>query len=460
MAELPKSMTFGPQPGPQTEFLRTKADIAIYGGSAGSGKSYGLLLEPLRHYANRRFGALFLRRTSVQIRNPGGLWDESMTIYPYFSARPRESALQWIFPRGPEFKFAHLEHEYSVYNWQGAQIPYIAFDELTHFSSKQFFYMMSRNRSISGVPGYIRATTNPDPNSWVRQFIDWWIGPDGFPIKERSGVVRYFVRIKDNMIWGSSPEEIWAIYGKTVEIQPKSVTFISAKLHDNKILMEKDPAYLSNLLALSWVERQRLLDGNWNVKEGAGTMFRREWFPIVDAVPGGWTQAVRFWDRAATKPNPANADPDWTRGLKVFQYPDGIYYVVDLRSARDTPGQIESLIKNVASHDSQAVRILSQQDPGSAGVGEGEHFIRMLSGYDVHVETLTKDKLTRARPVSAQCEAGNLRVVRGPWNNDFFDELENFPEGSHDDIVDTLSGAFNALSREGMSLADALWRGR
>jgi predicted phage terminase large subunit-like protein len=444
-----------PQPGPQTEFLRTTADIAIYGGAAGGGKSFGLLLEPLRHYDNKKFGCVIFRRNTTQVRNEGGLWDESMTIYPFFKAKPREANLEWLFPSGARLKFAHLEYDSTVLDWQGAQIPFIGFDELTHFTGRQFFYMLSRNRSTSGVPGYIRATTNPDPDSWVRDFIDWWIGPDGYPIPERSGVVRWFIRRDDDIVWADSPDEIYAKFGRTTEVQPKSVTFIPSKIHDNKILLEKDPAYLANLLALSRVERLRLLGGNWNVREAAGMMFQREWFPIVDAVPGGWSQCVRYWDRAATKPSESNRDPDWTRGLKLYKYPNNTFVVVDLKSTQDTPGKVESLVKATASHDSYVVPIVGEQDPGSAGVADAENFVRMLSGYDVRVRRPTHDKVTRAKPVSAQCEVGNVRVLRASWNEDFFSELENFPEGSHDDIVDVLSGAFNELAG-GFSLADVL----
>lgn len=445
-----------PQPGPQSQFIACGADIVVYGGAAGGGKSFGLLIDPLRHHRNKHFGGVIFRRTMTQVRNQGGLWDESMTIYPLFQAKPRAHVLSWDFPSGMGMSFSNLEHEKDVLNYQGAQIPWIGFDELTHFSENQFFYMLSRNRSTSGARSCVRATCNPDPDSWVRRFIDWWIGEDGFPIKSRSGAIRWFIRRNDEIVWADSPDEIFAQFGQGLDVQPKSVTFISAKLEDNRILMEKDPAYLGNLLAMNRVDRMRLKEGNWNVRASAGMLFQREWFPIVDSVPGGWQQAIRFWDRAATKPHEGNKDPDWTRGLKLFKYPNGTYCVTDLKSAQDTPGQIETLIRNVASHDSYAVKIVSQQDPGSAGVAEAEHFIRMLAGYDVHVMTTSKDKLTRAKPVSAQCEAGNVSVLRAPWNEAFFSELENFPEGSHDDIIDVLSGAFNELGA-GLSLADALW---
>jgi len=448
-------MKLEPQLGPQTQFMRSSADIVIYGGAAGGGKTFALLLEPLRHYENPKFGGVIFRRNTVQVRNEGGLWDESLQMY-HGLAKPYESTLEWQAPTGWRMKFTHLENEKTVLDWQGSQIPYLGFDELTHFTAKQFWYLLSRNRSTSGVAGYIRATCNADSESWVRKLIDWWISEDGYPIPERSGKLRWFIRREDLLLWGDTRQELIERYGK--DELPKSLTFIPSKVTDNKILMQKDPAYLANLKALSRVDRMRLELGNWNVRAMAGLIFRREWFPLVDAVPGGWIQAIRFWDRAATKYTGSN-DPDWTRGLKLFKYPDGTYCVADLKSMRDTPGQVEQLIKNVASHDSYAVRIMAQQDPGSAGVAEAEYFIRMLAGFDVRVTTYSKDKLTRAKPVSAQCEAGNIKVVRAPWNDEFFNELENFPIGNHDDIIDALSGSFNEIAG-GVSIADALWGNR
>ncbi len=452
-------INIGPQPGPQTEFLQTTADIAIYGGAAGGGKSYALLLEPLRHFNNPRFGAVIFRRNSTQVRNEGGLWDESTTLYGGLGAHPREAYLEWVFGSGARLKFAHLEYERSVYDWHGSQIPFIGFDELTHFSERQFFYMLSRNRSTSGVPGYIRATCNPDSDSWVRKLIDWYIGADGYAMPERSGVIRWFIRLEDTIYWGDSREELLEKYGANK--LPKSFTFILSTIYDNKILLDKDPSYLASLSALSRVERLRLLGdkqrgGNWNVRATAGMMFQREWFPVIDAIPNGWIQSIRFWDRAATKPTAENPDPDWTRGLKLLRYPNGLWLVADMRSMRDTPGQVENLVRNVASHDGRQCRIMSQQDPGSAGVAEATNFVKMLAGYDARVMVTSKDKITRAKPVSAQCEVHNIHVLRAPWNDEFFNELENFPEGSHDDQIDVLSGAFNELAGASASILDVL----
>ena len=93
-------------------------------------------------------------------------------------------------------------------NWQ-EQIAMISFDELTHFSKTQFFYMLSRNRTLCGVKPYIRATCNPDADSWVADFIAWWINQDtGYPIPERSGKIRWMYRLNDEIHWGNSKKEL------------------------------------------------------------------------------------------------------------------------------------------------------------------------------------------------------------------------------------------------------------
>ena len=184
-----------PQSGYQEIALSSSADIVIGGAAAFVGKTFALLLDPLRHVNNSKFGGVIFRRTSVQIRNEGGLWDTSMKLYPLLGATPRETFLDWIFPSGSKLSFRHLEHEKNKYDWQGAQIPFLGFDELTHFSESMFFYLLSRNRSDCRIKPFVRATCNPDPESWVFKLIEWWIDKDsGFPILERRGKLRYFIK--------------------------------------------------------------------------------------------------------------------------------------------------------------------------------------------------------------------------------------------------------------------------
>ncbi|MDP9630070.1 UNVERIFIED_ORG: putative phage terminase large subunit-like protein [Ensifer adhaerens] len=435
-----------PQAGPQTAFLASPADIAIYGGSAGGGKTWALLMEPLRHVANPQFGAVFFRRSTVQVRNEGGLWDESEKLYPSIGAVPKEHVLQWNFPAGASVSFAHLEHDKTVLNWQGSQIPLICFDELTHFSAKQFWYMVSRNRSMCGVRPYIRATCNPDADSWVAEFISWWINPDtGLPIPERAGKLRWFVRIGDAIVWADDPAEL-SDYINPLDgepIPPKSVTFVPAKLTDNAALMAADPGYLANLMALPTVERERLLGGNWKIRPAAGLLFRRGWCEVVDAIPAG-ARWMRGWDLGATPKTESN-DPDWTAGTKIGKLPDGRYIVAHHCRDRLSPSGVERLIKNTAEADGKDVQVSLPQDPGQAGKSQVTNLTKMLAGFTVRATPESGDKITRFSPFSAQVEAGNVLVLRGPWNEAWFSSLEGFPEAAHDDDADSTSRAFNAL---------------
>lgn len=432
-----------PQEGPQRQFLNASADIVIYGGAAGGGKTWALLMECLRHRNVPGFSAVIFRRNSTQVRNPGGLWDTSCELFIHANGTPKESTLEWDFQGNGKVKFAHLEHDKTRFDWQGSQIPLVGFDELTHFSWQQFVYMLSRNRSTCGVKPYIRATTNPDTDSWVRQFISWWIDEkSGYPIPSRSGKTRWFFIQNDQTIWGSSREELME---KDPNCLPKSVSFVASTVHDNKILLEKDPGYLANLKALPRFEREQLLMGNWNVRPTAGMFFQRSFFEVVKAIPKGGLKTVRYWDRAATKKTESN-DPDYTVGLRLEKDKNNILYITDMVRIQQSPLGVQSAIKNTASQDGVSVRIGIEQDPGQAGISEADYLVRILQGYNVKTFKATQNKVTRALPVSSQVEAGNIKILQAPWNEDFLREVENFPEGSHDDIVDALSGAFLMLT--------------
>src|SRR6516164_3342441 len=133
---------------------------------------------------------------------PGALWDQTLTFYPQLGGTPHIGVHEWRWPNGSKIKFSHLQFETTVHDWQGSEIALICFDELTHFTAHQFFYMVSRNRSTCGVKPYIRATCNPDADSWVAEFLAWWIDQEtGFPIPERAGVLRYYLRVSDDIVW-------------------------------------------------------------------------------------------------------------------------------------------------------------------------------------------------------------------------------------------------------------------
>lgn len=361
--------------------------------------------------------------------SPGGLWDKACQLYIPLGATKSRNTL--TFQSGAKIQFNHMEREENIYDWQGSEIPFMGFDELTHFTEKQFFYMLSRNRGTCGVKPYIRATTNPDPDSWVAEFISWWINPEtGLPIPERDGVVRWFRRVNNIIEWSDTKETEFH----------KSVTFISSKLEDNPILMENDPGYLANLEAMSLVDRERLRGGNWKIREASGTMFQRGWFHMVEAVPAGG-QIIRYWDRAGTK----KKHSAYTAGVKM-KLVDNTVYILHVERFKGTPGEVESQIKNIAIQDGKDVWVGIEQDPGQAGIFEANSYVKSLIGFVVKIHRAASDKVTRAKPLSAQCEHGNVKILRGNWNEVFIDECENFPDATLKDQVDAASGAFNVLT--------------
>ena len=457
-----------PQAGPQEAFLSTSADVAIYGGAAGGGKTWSLLLEPLRHISTvDGFGAVIFRRTSPQITNEGGLWDESERLYPTLGAMAREYRLEWSFPPHDNvIKFAHMQHEKNRLDWQGSQIALIGFDELTHFTRGQFMYMFSRNRSTCGIRPYIRAGCNPIPDDdptggWIHELIGWYIGDDGYAIPERSGVVRWFVVVDDTFIWSRDHDNLRSRYP---HIEPKSFTFVHSSVYDNKILLEKDPGYLANLQALPLVERGQLLDGNWHIKPEAGTVFNRAWFRLISRTAAHnetFTAVVRFWDIAATEKQIGGRrknDPDYTVGVLMGKATDGRYIVLDVDDFQEGPTERDKRMRRVSNQDAAAYgrlyRVAWEKQPAAAGKSLDIDFYRMFDGLNCYAVMPRGDKVLRAGPFASQAEGGMVYVVDAEWTNRYLRWLHGFPDLAHDDHVDASSGAHFVLSGELQNLPD------
>ncbi len=439
-----------PQQGAQEKFLMSPADIAIYGGAAGGGKTYALLLECLRHVDNPDFGAVVFRRQSNQITNEGGLWDTANNMYIPLGAMPKLSpSPQMVFKSGAKVSFHHMQYEKDKFGWQGSQIPLIAFDELTHFSEGQFVYMLSRNRSTCGVKPYIRATTNPDADSWVAEFLSWWINQEtGYPIPERSGVIRYFYRLDGSFLWGDTVQELVDKYHADPALC-KSVTFIASSIYDNKILLEANPEYLANLNGLDVVEKERLLKGNWKIRPSAGLYFKRENIRIVQTIPGRLISVCRSWDLAATEITNENKNPDRTAGVLMGRLKSGEFIVLDVIRQAANAADVRRMIVQTAKADRLEYgmhTITLPQDPGQAGKDQAATYVKALAGYKVRTAPVTGSKINRAVPFSAQWQGGNVLLLAGDWNKEYLQEMEGFPDALHDDMVDASSDAFKQVA--------------
>jgi len=285
------------------------------------------------------------------------------------------------------------------------------------------------------------ATTNPDADSWVAEFIAWWIDPEtGYPIPERAGRRRYFIQAGDELVWADSADELRDRFPGSI---PTSVTFIPASLEDNPALTSKDPGYRARLMALDRVERERLANGNWKIRPVAGMYFRREWFEIVDQAPAV-DIAVRYWDFAGSRRTAKNKDPDWTVGL-LLGYRPPYFYVLDVVRLQESPGTVMETVEATAALDTPAVPVIVEQEPGSASLYHVDNLVDALPGYAVVGRPSTGSKIIRAKPISSAAEHGKVILARGEWNRAFLSELEYFPDGAHDDQVDALSGAHASL---------------
>lgn len=447
----PATVDIKPQAGAQERFLSSTADVTIYGGAAGGGKSYALLLEPLRHVSNANFGAIVLRRTTPEITNVGGLWEESEKIYPLVGAEPRIGNLDWQFPSGAKIKFDHLEHEKSKHKYQGSQIPLVCFDELPHFTEGQFWYMVSRNRSTCGVRPYIRATCNPDASSWVAGIIAWWIDQDtGYPIPERSGVVRWFVRYGGELQWADSPEELREAYPG---LAPKSLTFIPATLDDNPALTSQDPGYRANLQSLPYVDRERLLGGNWKVVDTEGSYFPGHYFDDVYAeqLPEERLVTVVALDPSMGKKDGPRAQKpsDYQAFVAVAKGHDGRYYVDALLGRWTTREVVDEGMEWMAGikPDAFGCENLGFQELFSNLFLPEMHRIGLNGVFPINtgespgMSGRLPKKEVRIKKLTPPLAAGRVKFVRSPGTSLLLEQLRAWPKHNHDDGPDALEMA-------------------
>lgn len=487
-SQLPSDfIAITPQPGRQEQFYNCQADIALFGGSAGSGKSAVLLIDFAKseYLDNPNYGGVIFRRTCPQITNEGGLWDESAKFYAGLNGSHKISNLSWEFETGATIRFAHLQLEKNIYDWQGSQISKIGWDELTHFTEEMFFYLLSRNRTMSGITPQIRATCNPDADSWVAKLVEWWIDEEGYPIPERVGVIRYFVRVNNELIWGDSKEELKEVFDdawnkaiaelrdrieippellEEVEslIEPKSFTFIAGTIFDNPALIRANPQYLVNLLSLHPVEQARLLKGNWKARYEAGKVFNRNWFKHLDRIPANAQdiKIVRFWDLAATSADTASATSYYTAGVKMARYYDPdqykkVYVVLDMIAEQMAAGEVPELIMRTAHFDGEDVTVRWELEGGASALILEQKIADSVPFHDAIAVKPLGNKVTRALPLATAAHNGIVYLLTGEWNSVYLNCVQGF-DGSKkpliNDVVDGSSGAYSEL--QGMTAAE------
>lgn len=180
-----------------------------------------------------------------------------------------------------------------------------------------------------------------------------------------------------------------------------------------------------------------------------GSYFRPGLIEAADVAPAN-LRRVRAWDAAASPDG-----GDYTAGVLVGG-PDreGLWWILDVVRGRWDSAERDRVMRQTAQLDGPAVSIRVPQDPGAAGKSQAEHWVRLLAGYATKALPVTGAKVVRAGPAAAQVNAGNVRMLRGPWNGPFVEELRQFPAGAHDDQVDAFADAFDELASVGVAVAD------
>jgi hypothetical protein len=275
--EVRQEVLFKPNPGPQTEFLAAPEREVLYGGAAGGGKTFSLIVDPLRYCNNSNMNGLILRRTNDELRE---IIHKSQELYPkaFPGAKWMEKKSQWTFPSGARIWMTYLEQEKDVLRYQGQAFTYIGFDELTQYpTSYAWDYLRSRLRTAdTSLPVYMRGTTNPGGpgHQWVKKmFID--------PAPENKAFWATDITTGETLKYPK---------GHSKENEPLfKRRFIPAKLVDNPFLYEQGD-YEAMLLSLPETQRRQLLEGSWDVAEGAAfAEFDRRFHTIEPfQIPDTW----------------------------------------------------------------------------------------------------------------------------------------------------------------------------
>ena len=294
-----------PQKGFQEKVDQCTADVAIIGGSAGGGKTFSLVIEPLKWVGDPNFGCVFLRKNLTDLKKQGSAIDESRKWYPHLGGVFNETSSFWRFPSGAKVSFGSIPHEKDLETWKSSQIQLIVFEELTEFNRKAFFFMLSRNRGVGKVRPYVRASCNPMPGNWVADIIDWYLDRDtGMPIPERDGVLRYFISYRDRLIWGNTKDEVIEKCPEAFENAAfiaskvskydivKSFTFIRGSVEENQILLQNDPGYIGNLMAGDENDQARFLLGSWKISVDGKGLFIDDKIDemFIDSYPDGFNR--------------------------------------------------------------------------------------------------------------------------------------------------------------------------
>ena len=449
-------IVFYPVSKPQEQFLTSSSWLTIYGGAAFAGKSMCLLgsMLPIIHDPGTR--AILIRKTTKMLSGAGGLFDAAINLYSKVDSKLKIKSrdLTIVFSSGAELQFTYLDAPKDRQNLQGKEFSRILLDECQQLSSDNVFYALSRLRSTRvSYPLQAFATCNPDPDSFLMNFVEHMLDDNLVPVRQDEYKERYFVRDSRGLVFFDNYEKALECYPKdsTGETPIKSYKFIPGCIFDNPKGLESNRDYISTLRALPPTESKRLLHGAW-VREQKSGFFKRDWLKFEDYPNMEATKRTRCWDLAFSEESEAVPDVDATAGVLMSKDKFSRYTVEDCVLLKKRVHDVEKAIFDTAERDGRGCIIGLPKDPGATAGAYCQDLARRLGerGFIVKLIRPEKGKLQRFLPFASVAEAGWVHIVRSDWTDDYINELEQtqFNNKTHDDRADATSDCFWVLNRE------------
>lgn len=410
-----------PQPGPQTDFLATDVDFALYGGAAGGGKSWALLADALRHGIDTPgwVGVIF-RARGVDIDGEDSIYADAKRLYDGTGARFRDgNKRDCRWPGGGVLLFRHLSRE-NIDFYLGKAYAWIGFEEATQIPIEHQIALAGRARSVCGARPVVRGTTNPNPDHDLARWVDPFLHRDpaypryGTADRTKSGMVRYWARsvTTDRIEFAATREAAAALTGQALT-DVKTFAFFPALLEDNVILETIDPGYRASINAHNAVKRAQLGGGNWYVRANTGGMLARwRWGTptrIVTEPLAPIVRRVRAWDFASTEPSAVSPDPDYTAGVAAEFDVDGRCYFSGLFACRRATPDRDRLVAAVVAADGPHWTQRIPIDPAAGGVDAAYHQRKNMvtaGAGEVVALPVRGAKVVRGQPLADALELG------------------------------------------------------
>jgi predicted phage terminase large subunit-like protein len=448
------NVVFAPASQPQSQFLTSTSWFTLYGGAAFAGKSMCLLGSMLPIISDPGTRAVIIRKSTKMLSGSGGLFDAAINLYSKIDPKMRVKSrdLTIVFSSGAELQFTYLDKPADRMNLQGREYSRMAFDECQQLDGDNVFYALSRLRSTRVTyPLQAHATCNPDPASFLMQFVEHMLDENLVPIRKDNYEERYFVKDSSGIIFYDDKNEAHRVHGSGKENPVKSYRYIPGTIYDNPIGLEQNKDYISTLKALPPVESRRLLYGAW-VREQRSGFFKREWLEFVSQPNIRARRRCRAWDLAFSEISEAKPRCDATAGVLLSKEDATSQYTVEhVVTMRKRVHDVEKMIFQTAEQDGRDCIIGLPLDPGATAGAYCRNLAKELGerGFIVKLIRPDKGKLQRFLPFASVAEAGFVSIVRSDWTDSYIDELEQteFTNKTHDDRADATSDAFYILNK-------------